>query len=86
MTTTSTAFDADAVGVAALQLARVLLAISIVDIFLKIRESKDEGEQEEEDDEERQEEDAGSPRYVECKRLTACYSPMAPPSSRAKAA
>jgi uncharacterized protein len=63
MTTTSTAFDADAVGVAALQLARVLLAISIVDIFLKSRESKDEGEQEEEDEED--EEDAGSPGYLE---------------------
>lgn len=75
MTTTSMAFDADAVGVAALQLVRVLLAISIVNIFLKSRESKDEGEQEEEDEED--EEDAGSPRYVEEAKEVGVAAPWA---------
>ena len=52
MTTTSIAFGADAVGVAALQLARVLLAITVVDVLLKSRESKDEGEQQDEEEQE----------------------------------
>lgn len=61
MTTTSMAFGADAVGVAALQLARVLLAIAIVDVLLKSRESKDEGEQQDEEEQD----DAGEGGYKE---------------------
>ena len=61
MTTTSMAFGADAVGVAALQLARVLLAIAIVEVLLKSRESKDEGEQRDKEEQD----DAGETGYKE---------------------
>ncbi len=61
MTTTSISFGADAVGVATLQLARVLLALTIVDVLLKSRESK--GKEEEQGEEEQ--ESAGKPGYLE---------------------
>lgn len=60
MTTTSIAFGADAVGVATLQLVRVLLAILIVNVLLTSRESKDEEAQEKE-----AQESAGKTGYVE---------------------
>ena len=60
MTTTSMAFGADAVGVAALQLSRILLAITVVDIFLQSREPKKEEEQDEEE-----QDDAGETGYKE---------------------
>lgn len=49
------------------KLARVLLAIAIVDILLKRNESKDEGEQEEDEEEQEEEEQegAGKTGYVE---------------------
>lgn len=51
MTTTSMSFDADPVAVATVQLARVLLALAIVDVFLSKRGSRDDEGQEEQDGE-----------------------------------
>ena len=54
MTTTSISFGADAVGVATIQLTRVLLAIAVVDVLLKKSGSKkEEGREEDEEQDER---------------------------------